>query len=165
MAQLEQKAQGTLELATKITTFGILILNEEDKSDVDNKIKQLKEYAATMTAKTHVQFNRYVWTLLLNSCTCTLNTYPRKRVKRDGQKSGIIFNVFICFSRLLDDYLVLFMKEVDDRKDWISVNENKMSSSYLEIEDLSGFENELDEHKVIERLRLRCSLPLLLGGR
>jgi hypothetical protein len=58
MAELEQKAQGTLEFAMKITTLGILLLKEEDKTDVDSKIKQLKEYTSTMTAKTHVEFNR-----------------------------------------------------------------------------------------------------------
>ena len=62
----------------------------------------------------------------------------------------MFFNVCVCFSRLLDDYLVLFTKEVDDRKVWISVSENRMSSSYLEIEDLPGFQNELNEHKVVE---------------
>ena len=58
MAELEQKAQGTLEFAMKITTLGILLLKEEDKTDIDSKIKQLKEYTSTMTAKTHVEFNR-----------------------------------------------------------------------------------------------------------
>jgi predicted site-specific integrase-resolvase len=58
MAQLEEKAQETLELATKITTCGILILNEEDKTDVDDKIKQLKEYVSTMSGKAHGEFNR-----------------------------------------------------------------------------------------------------------
>jgi hypothetical protein len=58
MVQLEEKAKGTLELATTITTFGILILNEEDKTGVDEKIKQLREHASTMTGKSRVEFNR-----------------------------------------------------------------------------------------------------------
>ncbi|XP_028414134.1 dystrophin-like isoform X2 [Dendronephthya gigantea] len=103
---LEQKAQVTLEIAKKITTFGILILKEEDKSSVEDKIKQLKEYAAKMTAKSRAEFNR-----------------------------------------LLDDYLVMFRTQVDERKTWIAVSENRMSSSYLEIEDLPGFQKELKEHK------------------
>lgn len=57
-------------------------------------------------------------------------------------------NFAVCFSRLLDDYLVLFRKEVEDRKIWIAANENKMSSSYLEFEDLPEFEQELKRHKV-----------------
>ncbi|CAB4006508.1 Hypothetical predicted protein [Paramuricea clavata] len=109
MVELEEKAQGTLELATTITTFGILILNEEDKTGVDEKIKQLREHASTMTGKSRVEFNR-----------------------------------------LLDEYLVLFRKEIEDRKTWIAVNENRMSSSYLEIEDLPGFQKELNEHKEFE---------------
>lgn len=56
--ELKQKAQVTLEMAKKITTFGILILKEEDKVSVDDKIKQLKEFAAKITAKSHAEFNR-----------------------------------------------------------------------------------------------------------
>ena len=58
-------------------------------------------------------------------------------------------NVGVCFSRLLDEYLVLFRKEIEDRKTWIAVSENRMSSSYSEIEDLPGFQKELNEHKVM----------------
>lgn len=58
MTQVEQEAEKTLEVATKITTFGILILNEEDKTEVDGKIRQLKEHASTMTAKLRTEFNR-----------------------------------------------------------------------------------------------------------
>ena len=57
-------------------------------------------------------------------------------------------NFAVCFSRLLDNYLVLFRKEIEDRKIWIAANENKMSSSYLEFEDLPEFEQELKRHKV-----------------
>ena len=65
------------------------------------------------------------------------------------RKIPLFSNCCICFSRLLDDYLVLFRKEVDDRKTWIAVSENRMSLSYIEIEDLPGFEDELKEHKVV----------------
>ena len=58
MNDLEKKADVTLQLATKITTCGILILKEEDKCEVDGKIKLLKEYAATTAGKSHAEFNR-----------------------------------------------------------------------------------------------------------
>lgn len=60
MAELQQKAQVTLELATKITTCGILILNEHDKTVIDDKIIKIKEYTTTMIAKSHSEFNRWV---------------------------------------------------------------------------------------------------------
>ena len=58
-------------------------------------------------------------------------------------------NTFVSiYFRLLDDYLVLFKKEISERKNWISVNENRMSSSYMDIESFEGFQEELKDHKV-----------------
>ena len=64
------------------------------------------------------------------------------------RQSSLYILTGYCISRLLDDYLVMFRKQVDERKTWIAVSENRMSSSYLEIEDLPGFQKELKEHKV-----------------
>ncbi|XP_046848609.1 utrophin-like isoform X4 [Xenia sp. Carnegie-2017] len=110
VSKLEAIATENLELASKITTCGILILNEEDKVEVDEKIKKLKEWANEITGKARSEFNR----------------------------------------SLFDDYLVLFRKEIDERKAWITNSENRMSLNYLEIATLEGFEEALTEHKQFE---------------
>lgn len=58
VSKLEAIATENLELASKITTCGILILNEEDKVEVDEKIKKLKEWANEITGKARSEFNR-----------------------------------------------------------------------------------------------------------
>lgn len=53
--------------------------------------------------------------------------------------------------RWYDDYLVLFRKEIGERKNWITLNENRMSSSYSDIEELTGFQEGLKRHKVTRK--------------
>ena len=59
--EMANKARGTLELTQKISTMGILILKENDKRGVEEKMKTLKEYLGTVPGKSREEFNRYVF--------------------------------------------------------------------------------------------------------